>query len=1719
MTYTVPMDFDALQAEHDGWFFFFVMFAVVGFTVCLLIGELDTMGYVDSGSMHNACFKAIGVTGSLIFIAAANNFIIPLTMSGRYDYMLLSVVLEEVHKFLFPMALPFSEFVGRLDWDVSIIFSAAIPFAMHTYTQTIPFHFRIVMHALYNFAIYNSQYTHGQLGLATFSLDRYKDLRKEDCEFLMKIYQLLDLLYSDQKKHFCLAVVNFGFAEDLLNFFKGICDDVQAISALFFIGTSGFSLTSSGTRLLQMFNKLLPSFIVQSPSYMAGVTMVSCILGSCVFSNIEEFMSYLPILDFTKLSAGDMVITAMEASLTLFRSVSTAIKSGNFFDFFLNPRLYVLRMKSAEILSREIKTHEEQLLFVDEVDAMMESLARCGDQSLMSLVPRLSEKKNSFKTTVILPELILEVSELISCTPNTIEMYDDTISKLRELLSNGRLAPIPNYIPKVHEAINSLEKNKRACDSRPVPLAIILLGPPGTGKTAIMDQVVDNYAALSGEEIDPAMVGHLVVDQKHPAETVHKDAKVLVLSDTVADHSEDNKSDRMSFGVLLQQALDTTPLVFPSATVSRKGTSLNLVKLLFITTNARTWLMSEETERLQRRMDESAIIIDLSIVENGRVVPETEFRYWSTEKRNEFTCVRMMRVNCMGKAMTIVDPCTDNFVHVSHFFEYFRERTLLKPRRDSLKKEIMSERCPCGILYHTHYRRGAGPDLEFAHLNDLCVPTDRKKLKKLPPLCPCGLETGHVYNPIWDHTKNATAVSRLAESRPRAPTRVHGSGKSGTILEVATPRYVKRKPKDDVFEEETFAYTFGFSDAVFSCAVIVFLWVMVFSTWDRMSRDIHIILDKGELAVDRTLVKVETFKVFINYWSTVEQRARLAAYKSYVRAKHFVKSYGGLLLGATALAALVSMMRKSTMKDTAKIVLRENTDLNSLVVDSFTQEITYEKDLAEKWQKKPETMKMVKLHTIGSSPQDLCGVVEKCVFPIKVTNSSGVCMAGFALVLDASWIMMNRHYLYCKKDGHFMKVVLEFRNMYSHVGECDVEPVVVDGLETDVVLVRNPSPLPCKDIVKFFSDHVGVDQIMTTVMIPGRTYRMNALVMPGLPGRVESQPRFAGKTWSTRLLGKEGECGSPAVAETSSGSYIMGIVSFKIDELPYGKQGGNVVTRSAIFDAMERHCEPMVNSITSNFELSDLTTLSTNSELRNLMTPFIVPMGTRPGNSAKFASDFKETSLKPLIDEKKFLSKPYGIIKQVHGLVGPKGESEFVSAFSQTMKGIKPHGVIDSDVLRRSTNKYVKYVVKGIFEKLGAIRLSPISLADSFFGKSEMDVLRCNFQSSVGPEDRFYKSRNGIFDYDEETKLFMANPAFVEKLQSVLRELKQNVARMPWVCGSYKDEIRSLEKLLEMRVRLFYTVDLYTNQISRMYIQPLIQLLLRFPYLSKCFGKMDSGSAEWDTFYKYVMKGYRQLDLDFANFDISHYFRLIREVAWFFYQLAMVWYAHEESARIVYLLIYSLGCQLFEHKNDFSLKLKGLPSGHIVTLILNSIVNVMLMMVAFEELCPGLDFFEHVFPGTVGDDNLSGVSETVHEKFHLVNLQIIYRRFGYTVTDASKSKDVKPFVDPKDMQFLKRKFRFEKRLNLVVAPLETDSVYKMLAFWTFKKQGGASYTERMSACLDVAQREMFLHGEEVFVKFVTDFEQPCQELGLFVRWYTFEELAVMYLGGEQFMSW
>lgn len=167
----------------------------------------------------------------------------------------------------------------------------------------------------------------------------------------------------------------------------------------------------------------------------------------------------------------------------------------------------------------------------------------------------------------------------------------------------------------------------------------------------------------------------------------------------------------------------------------------------------------------------------------------------------------------------------------------------------------------------------------------------------------------------------------------------------------------------------------------------------------------------------------------------------------------------------------------------------------------------------------------------------------------------------------------------------------------------------------------------------------------------------------------------------------------------------------------------------------------------------------------------------------------------------------------------------------------------------------------------------------------------------------------------------------------------------------------------------------------------------------------------------------------------------------------------------------------------------------------------------FEQAVLGLpDFEEEVKLLNYGDDNVDSCSQEVVYFYNPKSRGKAAKSLGFPITDARKNPELN-FVELKDVVFLKRSFRYDEEFRCYMAPLDEESIKKMMAF----VKGNSNTLE----CLTTnnvcdAQLQYFMYGRLIFNE-KSDYLYELlkkHELTRYVRaWPTFDELVEKYLSG------
>jgi hypothetical protein len=151
------------------------------------------------------------------------------------------------------------------------------------------------------------------------------------------------------------------------------------------------------------------------------------------------------------------------------------------------------------------------------------------------------------------------------------------------------------------------------------------------------------------------------------------------------------------------------------------------------------------------------------------------------------------------------------------------------------------------------------------------------------------------------------------------------------------------------------------------------------------------------------------------------------------------------------------------------------------------------------------------------------------------------------------------------------------------------------------------------------------------------------------------------------------------------------------------------------------------------------------------------------------------------------------------------------------------------------------------------------------------------------------------------------------------------------------------------------------------------------------------------------------------------------------------------------------------------------PSGHALTVVINSIVNSIYMRLVFYSLYPDRDFNSEVRLMTYGDDNIATVSSRCQE-FNQLSCQQFFKQHDIGYTTASKEVATIEFIHLHDMEFLKRKFLILDGVYL--APLQHTSLTKTLCF--SKPDETKSHKYYLLDKLNNFVSESIQHGEHVY---------------------------------------
>lgn len=362
------------------------------------------------------------------------------------------------------------------------------------------------------------------------------------------------------------------------------------------------------------------------------------------------------------------------------------------------------------------------------------------------------------------------------------------------------------------------------------------------------------------------------------------------------------------------------------------------------------------------------------------------------------------------------------------------------------------------------------------------------------------------------------------------------------------------------------------------------------------------------------------------------------------------------------------------------------------------------------------------------------------------------------------------------------------------------------------------------------------------------------------------------------------------------------------------------------------------------------------------------------------------------------------------------------------------------------------------------------------------------------------------------------NQEIMDRIHIIEETLKKGYRSHPIFCAHLKDEPVTHAKAEVGKTRVFTGAPCDFSHVVRKYYLPLVRLLQNNKYAFEAAPGTVAQSVEWGDIHRYltVFGEDRIVAGDFAGYDTKMYSSLMLAAFDILIELAKEGEYDEEDVNVMKGIAADTSFPLIDFFGDL-LQLDGTnPSGHPLTVIINSLVNSLYMRYMYVYLNPEKEvssFRKNVKLMTYGDDNIMGISPEISWYNHTTISQA-FAKHGIEYTMADKLAESVPLSNIAESNFLKRNWRYEPDVGDYLCPLELASIAKSLTVWNYSKT--VSEPEQGVDIISSAVREYFFHGRELFEEKSLMLKKVVSELkwDLYVKPSTFpswEELCKQWL--------
>jgi hypothetical protein len=433
---------------------------------------------------------------------------------------------------------------------------------------------------------------------------------------------------------------------------------------------------------------------------------------------------------------------------------------------------------------------------------------------------------------------------------------------------------------------------------------------------------------------------------------------------------------------------------------------------------------------------------------------------------------------------------------------------------------------------------------------------------------------------------------------------------------------------------------------------------------------------------------------------------------------------------------------------------------------------------------------------------------------------------------------------------------------------------------------------------------------------------------------------------------------------------------------------------------------------------------------------------------------------------------------------GPEGNQAWVPWRASLAFSANPSCGVPPLLLKRAKQDYVRPIMKELETRyeyyLKEIRpLTNVQIVSGIDGKRFVDSM--NLATSRGFPLSGPKSQDivELEPNEEHACPRTLTPTHWDELAKFEEKARRNLRVNCPFKACLKDEPTPISK---DKVRVFQAASMPLQLAMRKYFLPIARMMSQHPLMSECAVGINAHGPEMDQLFRHIRKfgierGYAG---DYSKYDLRMPAQLIYvafDVMILVAQCLPNNYS-EDDIRVMRVISTEVACAVTAYNGDFIQFIGSNPSGQSLTAYINSIVNSLLHRCSFYAWENGrmwnANFCDYVSLITYGDDYGGSVSKVL--EYNNIDFVQWCAQYDMIVTPPDKKSEVTAYLDCDELDFLKRRPRYDEELHLYMGILDEKSIFKSLH--SNLKSKTETKEAVSSSCIGSALSEWFLYGRE-----------------------------------------